>query len=423
MNQSPLNAVAPYGDEGSSFVESNVTRKGNFLLGLLLMGVFFVLPWYLFSSGGLQLVDIPMVFIMMIALFNRNIIDVNTKKDIASLLPFVLWAIIINSGYFLVYSNDYWYILSAAALAYGLLLIYIYAIIFKRLLDANGIIYIYLALLLSIIGCFVIKGYVEEGRTTLSFNNPNQLAYFAVILLGYAILLLQLDIYSGKKPIFYSILDIIFIVSAHFFAIVSYSRAGLIAIAILDISLIRSLWKMRLLFPTAIAGLIVISYFTYIKPEIIQSRLDIHSEEDFTADRLLYGRDGVMDRVLGPLRGINGLEILIGKGAGLRHEMKIKHKKVYEVHNSFVEVLKCYGVIGLLLFLFWFIRLSWGSLALKNGIWIMAAMFAYNFGHMGLRFRSFWIYLGMFVAIINLANFKKTGQRNQFLQNRNMKSK
>ena len=124
-------------------------------------------------------------------------------------------------------------------LIYGIIIMFVFTKIFAALIENNAIVYFYYGILLSVISSLIFKGindeYAGTYRATLSFNNPNQLAYFAVIILSFIILLQNYRIQNNISNIIYSIFDIIILIMVHLFIIMSVSRGGIITILALDI--------------------------------------------------------------------------------------------------------------------------------------------------------------------------------------------
>lgn len=380
---------------------------GIHFLGILLILSFFLLPMYIFPSGQLQLVDLPLFLTIIVIFFLKGKIEKEITSQIMSLFPFVIWTFLVNGTYYIMYSKYFWYIMSSGAILYGFLLMYAFTFLFKRLVDGNRIIYINVALAFSILGCFLLRGYDEEGRAALSFNNANQLAYFAIILCSYAILLMQYEIMVDIKKFNNDLFNMIFLLFSHFFVLISLSRAGIFAFAALDACLVKNTRRVRILLPAALAFLIAISYVFYFHPDYIQERLAVREKRQWTMDSLIFGRDGVIGRVLAPLEKVSGLEILFGHGAvPQRLEERTSplghRQRVMEVHNSFGDVLKSYGIVGLLLFCYWVVKIVWSSKNFTNGLWVMAALFVFHFGHLGIRFRSFWIFMAFFLVMATI---------------------
>ena len=97
--------------------------QGNFPLSFLLILSFFFLPMYIFSSGGFQLVDVPLAITIIVAFFWRDALSKYNNAIIFWLVPFTIWVFLINFSYYLLYQNI-WEFLSFIAIAYGFVILY-----------------------------------------------------------------------------------------------------------------------------------------------------------------------------------------------------------------------------------------------------------------------------------------------------------
>ena len=387
--------------------------------GFLLILIYFLVPMYIFESGGFQIVDIIIVVLIISIIFSKINIDQNIRRNIFNLIPFIIWVNLINGGYFLYYSKDTWFLKSSIAVSYGFVTLYVFAIVFYNIIKNKKISYIYYGILFSIAGCFAVRGhyefsgYTEFARTTLSFNNANQLAYFAVLLMGYAILLVNSDVLSFKKNKIFFLIEIVFILVAHFFALISISRSGIFAFLILDLGYLLNLKNTRTIAITISTAIVAMILILLIKPTFVQERMAVRGEQQWSKKELIYGKGGIIARALEPIKHLNGIQLLIGRGTGLQRDWEQYYKShgnkeiPLEVHNMFGDILRCYGFIGLMLFFFWYFRVVWDARNFKSGLWIMAGLFLYNFGNNGIRFRSFWIFMAFFTVFIFLIKEKK----------------
>ena len=154
----------------------------------------------------------------------------------------------------------------------------------------------------------------------------------------------------------------------------------------------------------------MIIFVVVINPRFVTDRLEMRSQQ-LDAEGILYKRDGMVDRVLEPLKIMHGFDFIIGIGMGLEHSLignrpntLIKqHKPILtiEVHNMFGDVFRTHGLIGLFLFGIWIGKILKMSTKVKDGLWIMLCLLLYNMASNGIRFRYFWIFLAFLMAIIN----------------------
>ena len=396
--------------DGNGIAIPAAKNQGNFVLGFLLILNFFLLPIYIFESGGFQLVDITLFITIIVVLLWKNL-PVIDKKLIYSLLPFTIWVFLIDFIYYLIYKNTT-EILSFIAIVYGLVQLYVFSLIFNKILHKHGLKFIYIALIFSILGCFLTKGYSEEGRGSLSFNNPNQLAYFAIILLAYVIMLNQYRTDKNIESKYFILIDMLIILIANFMTIIALSRVGVVVTVMLDICLLSNVKNFKYFIVTTMGLAVITLLFLLTQHELIEQKLSTRGKENFTAHSMTHD-DSFEARLIKPLQHLKGLSFLYGIGPGgagraLKQPGIIVMKySTMEVHSSFGDVLRSYGLIGLFLFSYWYFRFVWQSRLIKNGWWVMAAIFAFNNVHNGIRFRSFWIFMGLMVVMISFAELNR----------------
>jgi O-antigen ligase len=391
---------------GSMSATFEDARKNLGLHSGILILTFLLLPMYIFSSGSPQPVDILIFINLLWVLIYRYKINKDINKDIFTFSYIVIWSFIVNIMYYVIY-QDLWNILSSLALLNGLLIIYTFSVIFYQFIKDKKITFLYILLFVSILGCFLVKGYTAEFRgdavrPALSFNNPNQLAYFAIILLGYIILIENLP-EDYKKNKFHILFNIIIIIIAHYLLLLSLSRAGIVAAILLDVCILKNIFSKKGFSIFTLILLFFLIIIAWLSTDFILERYSKRAGQF----EIKESKFDMLTRALKPIKAMNGLELLFGKGTGMKASQSdqdskspIAHRTApMEVHNSFGDIFRSYGMIGLLLFSYWFFRLVWKSRRLPNGIMIMMALTLFNFAHMGLRFRSFYI----FIAFLNIS--------------------
>jgi hypothetical protein len=389
-------------------MEAFALNKVNIFIGLLLIVVLALLPAYILPSGGFQAVDFPLAIIIAVIFFTSAKYQQNLNQ-IFYLIPFVIWAILINLGYFIL-NNDISYLFSLAAVLYAPFIIYTFTAIYSRMLRNYQLFYIYLGLILSIIVTLTIKGVSEEeGRAILSFNDPNQLGYFAIIILCYAILLIRYKEITQVNKMVYYCFDGLIILFAHYFLALSMSRSAMAGMFVLDICLLKNIRSSKMIVPVILFIVISSLSIALISPQFIQDRLATRSSESYSEEELA---GNFRNRTLRPLSQLEGLQILFGRGQGgfgSKAKAFLGKAKDHggESHNIFGEALRGYGLIGLLLLLFWLGQAIWAGRILKDSIWIWGGLLLFNMGNYGLRWRAFWILLGLLFAMVSLVEMKK----------------
>lgn len=380
----------------------------NYRLSIILIFLYILaltlLPVYIFPSGRPQLADGPILILIIIYLFKNININPLIKQNIINYIPFVIWATIINVAFFIYHSSNYLLLLKNSEIIYNLLVFWAFSYINYEFLAAKKINIIHIGLFLSFASIFIAKGYYDEGvRSTLSFNNPNQLGYYGLLFAAIATLLLSHELYFSKTSIIKIYINIITIIMGHLLVLMSLSRGALLGILILDIWVIIQL--LRKLLIAIIPLVLILVLFLIWQPSIIQQKFEGRQDRELSTEKL---QEEAESRIFYKLSIMKGINYLIGKGGALVAEGK---KRVGEVHNIIGEIFRSYGIIGLLLFSYWLARMFWRSRIVPGGVWIWMGLLTYNMTHYGLRFRSFWILL----AMLNAMTVLQSEQRHQDL--------
>lgn len=386
----------------AAFAEKNAwpgtLSKGIGVLVILALGL---IPVYKFGSGGFQPVDAFIVMLMITALFVKDVHE-DIKKHVYLLLPFIIWAVLVNLGYYLSYKADVSLML-LVTVAYNFCVLWCFTTIFTEVLSKKGIGYIYLGLTLALILVFTVKGHREwEGaRSSYSFNNPNQLAFFCIFAYSVILLLMQYrKDYNINDKVYY-IFDIIILLTIQYLLWKALSRAGLVASMVLTLALVRKIFSKELFIPVSVVISVLLIFFLVINPTFIQDRLASRDQESIS--------EGALERRIGsavlyPMRNLKGIKVIIGTGAlFVERENPMRFKGYFtEVHNMLGHVLWVYGLIGLLLFVPWLIKSVWEARILRDGLFIWAAFLAFGIGGVVVRSRVFWIIQGLLLALVGL---------------------
>jgi hypothetical protein len=366
-------------------------------LGVLLALCLGLLPVYLFPSGGLQVVDGPLVILILVHFLRRSNAPQALRQKITILLPFLFWAAAVNLVYFFQDVTNPALTINTGYLLFTFLLFLSFSYLFWDILEADRLGWLYAGFFLSLIGIFTVKGYSEEGiRSVLSFNNPNQLGYYALVLACLAALLLQVKEQAGTGRAIYFWADVVLLFAAHFLALLSLSRGALLGLLLVDIWVFPRLTRRILILfvPAVLLALVVLIW----QPAVIEQRLAGRPGRELNKEEIQYE---VKSRIFHQFSVMKDIHYLVGRGAR-GFTPKEKARGIGEVHNIFGEIFRSYGLIGLGLFSFWLGRFIWQSRQLPGGLFIWGALLVYNLTHYGLRFRSLWILLALINAMLVL---------------------
>jgi hypothetical protein len=335
---------------------------------------------------------------------------------------FLFWLLIVTIFYVAVNPIDISFLLSTVQLFYGYYIFFIFSIIFVRIVKKrNGIIYVYLALLCSIIIPLYKLTSINQTRNYLSFNNPNQLAYYSILslfllLLIYNILKLNLVNKTLYRKTIVGLLifcELIIIILANYYIMISRSRVGFVAIIIFNIIY---MWVKYLSPYVKIYAYIAILCISFGSIYLIfcnlneSYKISILTNENNNTENS-YGKlikryklntilKDINKRITEKIISFNEWKLLLGDG-GQKNTGKL------EAHNVFVEVLNSYGVIGLGLFAYGLIFYIY-MMKLKIGEYILLfPIILYNMTHNGIRFRFMWISMSLFSVYCFIKNSKQ----------------
>jgi hypothetical protein len=372
-------------------------------IGILLILTMALLPVYYFQSGKPQFVDVIIIITIFSMIIRGDKQNKYFAQQILYLLPFVLWAMIINLIYFASNYNDITLLKKIIEIIYLMIVTYTFMIVFVNLLTQENIKYLYFGLLFSVFMCFTVNGASDEkgSRIILSFNNANQLGYFGVIMMSFVVTLSNINKIDLKTNKLLRITNFILIIAAHIFVLLSISRCSMGGIFLIDLYYLKYYsWKRLAVFGFVIFGLLTTIVIIYPKAidkiAKIESRIneiDIQSRLNKQYNRLVFLYDW---------------QIIVGTGGG-KSEVEVDGR---EIHNIWANIFRTYGLIGLLLICFWFGRFIWLVRNLDGGWLICAGLSCYNSFQYGLRFRSFWVLFSLMIALSYLVSLKnqKTSQ-------------
>ncbi|MDN3510657.1 MAG: hypothetical protein NG784_05050 [Candidatus Jettenia sp.] len=397
------------------------SQKQYTTVGILTILSFAMLPLYLFSSGGFQLVDV-MIVLLSLAIFmaiNTNEVQVGSYL-ISPFIPFISWSIIINSYYSMYSISEGGYFLSTVQLIFGFYILFLFSIVFNRVLsDPRGVKYLYWSLLAACITPWLLEANRGSIRNALSFNNPNQLAYYSILILSMLLLINSVDAEIRNKGKMRWILTIAILIFSNIFVIMSASRAGFVIVILLDIyffyTLLRRHTKLFLFLVFMIVPLLMIA----VQSKVIlnkKSSNDMAEVNHIQTINKRFNKNDIIEslskRAFGHIEDKNDFSIIFGGGANKGHlgVAKVESMLMLEAHNMIMEIFDSYGIIGVVLFLggsvFFVVRL--GSFPYK---WFFfSTLLLYNISHNGIRFRCMWVAIAL-ISVAALASSRRQSSK------------
>jgi hypothetical protein len=243
----------------------------------------------------------------------------------------------------------------------------------------------------------------EGWRQTLSLNNPNQLAYLALLLLSTVLLLVAEWVHrrgGGRPPAVDLAAGILVLALVHLYLLVASSTTGFVALAVGDLALAGMLVPavasrrfgglvLALGFAIALVGLALTTQ-TAVWETVEGTRSWTRIEEQGFAESLYR-------RTLNRSGPITGAMLAVGTP-------RPTDGVTLEVHNTLWQLMANYGLPAVALF----VALIWQVVkgALHRSPWHAAALLPavlYHFAHYGLRFRPFWILLAVVWTLPSLS--------------------
>jgi O-antigen ligase len=365
-------------------------RASPSLLPLVGLGVYFVTSiLYVFPSGSPQPADFLLVLAIVATLLVAWRRLPNESGLYIALGLFVTWIVLVNI---------FWYFIDPDFLFLKRTSFYLYnSFVFWFVVAAGYHDWKRLKLVIwwsCVIALLAQLFYLEflyhaiDKRATGTFNNPNQLGYWALLLMA------CLAVAKERAPL--GVLDLLALGAGYYTVMLSLSKAASIS-GMLLILLIMAFCRLQrisgqmlgaalvlgLVFELANGGLIE-RFMSFEAVANLEHRLDgIGTQRD----------DDLMGR--GYIRLIQHPEYL-AFGAGEKKFEREGEAVTKETHSSIGTILVSYGLIGfglfgLLLFVI-FVRAPLASTAYFGPIML------FSITHMGLRDSIFWVFLGLVYA-------------------------
>lgn len=341
-------------------------------------------PVYLFSSGGFQMAHVPLLILTLAIIFRNRLFFFNNVPTKA-FLGFTSYAVLINFLFFLNSgTEDTSFLIHCLYLLFNIMTL---GVSFRMGSTPKGMNVTYWALLfigVVQVGAFAVIG-MNYGsvRYMAFFNNPNQLAAWGCMALVLVACMKKVAVVSVLKFLMMAGVCILLV-------LLTGSRAGTLTIACV---LLIVFWRVPLWIKISI-GLFAVLAFSWVIPFIEDttffSRTTALSEENVGDDRL-------WSRVWEyPLYNF------LGAGEGGLDRFDVPN----EIHSTFLAVLFCYGIPGLLLF-FRFLKICTYRSLSNNFLLHVSPIFIIAMGHHMIRMTTFYVMLGTVAALLEVKFRKK----------------
>jgi hypothetical protein len=360
-----------------------------FAIGILLT------PLYFFSSGGIQVADLFFVLSLLIILGNKRnyllITEIKKVRYFKYLKLLTLWCFIVNIFYFIIWQD--FYTLSASIFYFYNFSLTVLAFTLYQYHGGSFLRITYYALILSVIivtylGIFNFDYLFADKyyyRRAVSFNNPNQLGYWSLLVLALILLVYKSIDFNVR---FKNILVWLAIPMSFYLSMISLSKAASVSIILLI--LLFTFNKVKIVIPILIIFSSLFYMIEFEEYNFISKYTKRLTSIGQANDDNLEGRN--YDRIW-----LYPEYLIFGAGEGAIEE---RFGKDNEIHSTFGTILFSYGIIGFLLFFSFFYRLFKRDKAAF--LVLMLPVMAYGITHMGFRFKLFWIFLSLFEIYVSL---------------------
>jgi hypothetical protein len=363
------------------------------LLPFLGLSVYLVSSiFYIFPSGNPQPADFLLLLTIIATLLVAWRRAPNEPVLYIALALFGGWIVLVNVVWFFI-SPDFLFLKKTS--------FYLYNIVFFLFVVTAGYydferlkVVVWWSCVIALIAQLLYLEFVFHGvgkRATGTFNNPNQLGYWALLLMA------SLAVVKERAPL--RALDILALGAGFYVLMLSLSKAasisGMLMILLMiafcrlqrtSALLLSVLLVLGLMFQIATGGLVE-RFRSFEAVANLEQRLSgIGTQED---DDLLHR---------GYIRLIQNPQYLaFGAGEGGFERLTADAKKKgKEIHSTLGTILMSYGLIGLGLFGM-LMLVIFGRAPLASIAYLVPVMM-YSVTHMGLRFSEFWVFLGLVYA-------------------------
>lgn len=357
------------------------------MLGLWMLALL-LSPLYLFSSGVPQPADFISVFLLIcLYVLGRLRWSNSAHQTLRTLALFVayacavnfIWAVILYGGYANSHEIPIDVLLAGIYYLFNLCI----ATAVASMAFWMGSIFVNWTILAILLSSMIQAGVAwqlgineEAGRTTAFFENPNQLAYFAVLNASLLLVLSR----SGHAARVMNWLVPLGMLALIYLAVASSSRAGLAGIGLACVLLYIDNWLRGLLLTLVLSGVILSGVFD---PVIEGASSRASKSHGFWEELSYRGYD----------RMWNHPEYMVfGAGEGQTERLISENARV-ELHSTPGTLLFSYGIVGSLLF-----ALALWTTFRNRGLRAMLPLlpvFIYGLTHQGLRQGELWMLLSL----------------------------
>lgn len=382
-------ARAPFGRSANGPWRTTLKHPGLFLWTLFVL----LTPVHVVRSGLPQPGDwLVIIFAPVVLIGWKGTLDRATAGMIRPLLWFTVWVFAVNYAWALILGRfDNWkdFLIIPLFYTFNAAIFLCALILARRHRDAFlkvTVDVVYWTIIVFTVWSFAFsKG---EFRTQLGFNNPNQLGYYA--------LLAACLIAMAHRPLGMSRLKgAIGITCCAYLAMLSASRASVAGVVGLLVVLLFSSPRTIIIVGLAAVALVSVGGPVSHAIEVSQERYE-HGKDA----RMSFSEERGYDRMIA-----HPEYLVTGAGEGGFERFVKPGEPTREFHSSVGTVVFSYGIVGIVLFSLFFVRV------VRRAPTRLAVMLVpplmYTVAHQGLRFTMFWVVLAAFVVLKQMPDLTK----------------
>ena len=371
---------------------------------LLIFFYFMLKPFYI-SEFPMQIADFLLLLLFAYCILNKQygtaLIHSHTKRAFFMWCCLTIYVCLVNFIWFLYLScgieryETNRFFMSSLYFIYNAIAIYtvlaVYSILGKRLYR----IFMYSAFFSVVLQVFMSFVLYDPSvtRQVIAFSNPNQLGYYAIIMLTIGIL-------WGEYLKTWQL--VLFVLGTLYLNFLSLSKASMIAgVVLIAFCLIYRYNNKGFFYWRNKTLLIVIGIVCILALLLLEGFNEEASLLQRVFDRIAnMGTES--DSALGNGRGYNrifemGVNIFWGMGEGAYERFSIMTGN--EVHSTYISILTSYGIIGLIL---WLLSMT-EFLIRRNKVWYvlvsLSGIALYWVTHNGIRNTMVW----MVIALLSIS--------------------
>ncbi len=347
--------------------------------------------FYFFNEGLAQPADIMLAGLSLF--IASPTLVMSFLKEHKSLLLLLIWIAVVNFTWALLTNKLNMAIPITYYLFNVIVVITTYAVRIKNpaLFDRYLIIAMRIAIVVQLVAVLLDANFRPLG----TFQNPNQLADWGVVVLSVYLVIRRNESFWSDLP---------FLLIVTYCVIASLSRAGAAAAIVMLMAWFWMILKtpFRRIVGVFFGILLVIGALqtNYVTKFLRQSATAEDFELRAAGDDTSLAEERNYDRITEFYE-----YTILGAGEGFYARFEPATVTAIEIHSSFGTMLFSYGIVGLFLFCTFLYQVM-RALPISLGMYLLPSL-VYGVTHQGLRFSFFWVLVGVMIALGEQLQYRK----------------